>query len=153
MNAGEKSAVPYRLLEEFRCQIRRFLSFSERAARKAGVEPQQHQALLVIKAVPVSGKATIGFLAGRLLIRHHSAVELSKRLERKKLIRRSPSGTDRREVLLTLTADGEKVLHRLSELHHAELQTTGPRLLKALQAVGRAAPHKDARLAGIPLAR
>jgi DNA-binding MarR family transcriptional regulator len=150
MAEREKSVIPYRVLEEFRYEIRRFLNFSERAARLAGVEPHQHQALLVIKAVPAGGKATVGFLAGRLLIQHHSAVELSNRLERKKLIRRSRSGADRREVLLTLTADGEKLLHRLSELHHAELQTTGPRLLKALQVVSRAAPGAGAPPAEIP---
>jgi DNA-binding MarR family transcriptional regulator len=138
VNLPNKDGIPYGVLEEFRHEIRRFLNFSERAARKAGVEPQQHQALLAIKAVPAGGKATIGFLARRLLIRHNSAVELSNRLEGKKLIRRSRSGTDRREVLLTLTAGGGKLLHRLSALHHAELQTAGPRLLKALHVASRA---------------
>ncbi len=34
---------------DFRYEIRRFLNFSENVARAAGIEPQQHQALLAIK--------------------------------------------------------------------------------------------------------
>lgn len=129
--AGE---IPYRVLEEFRYDIRRFLNFSERAARRVGVEPHQHQALLAIKAAQGTN-ATVGFLAERLLIRHHSAVELSDRLEKKHLIRRSRGEADRREVFLSLTGKGERLLQQLSELHRNELQTTGPRLLGALQSV------------------
>ncbi|HLV93668.1 MAG TPA: MarR family transcriptional regulator [Candidatus Acidoferrales bacterium] len=127
--------IQYQALEEFRHEIRRFLTFSEHAAREAGIEPHQHQALLVIKSAASGTKATVGFLAERLQIQHHSAVELSDRLQEKNLIRRSRSGADKREVLLSLTKRGERLLERLSELHRSELQTTGPRLLKALQAV------------------
>lgn len=130
--------IPYRVLEEFRYDIRRFLNFSERAARRAGIEPHQHQALLVIKSAP-QGKATVGHLAERLLVRHHSAVELSDRLESKKLVRRARSGADRREVFLSLTPAGERLLAKLSVLHRTELQTTGPRLLQALESVSRRA--------------
>lgn len=126
--------IPYGVLEEFRYDIRRFLNFSERSARRVGVEPHQHQALLAIKAAQGTN-ATVGFLADRLLIRHHSAVELSDRLEKKHLIRRSRSEADRREVFLSLTSKGERLLQRLSELHRNELRTTGPRLLGALQSV------------------
>jgi DNA-binding MarR family transcriptional regulator len=134
VNDKTHDKIPYHVLEEFRYDIRQFLDFSQRAARRAGIEPQQHQALLAIKAAR-GRKATVGFLAERLLVRHHSAVELSGRLERKKLIRRSRSEADRREVLLSLTDRGEKLLEQLSELHRNELQTAGPRLLEALEAV------------------
>ncbi|HEX5424082.1 MAG TPA: MarR family transcriptional regulator [Candidatus Acidoferrales bacterium] len=133
--------IPYGVLEEFRYDIRRFLNFSERAARRAGVEPHQHQALLAIKAAQGSN-ATVGFLAERLLIRHHSAVELSDRLEKKNLIRRSRGETDRREVFLSLTRKGERLLQQLSEMHRNELQTAGPRLLNGLQAVVRRARRR-----------
>lgn len=145
--AGE---IPYRVLEDFRYDIRRFLNFSERAARRVGVEPHQHQALLAIKAAQGTN-ATVGFLADRLLIRHHSAVELSDRLEKKHLIRRSRGEADRREVFLSLTGKGERLLQQLSELHRNELQTTGPRLLGALHSVtirarrtGRVKPKRKA---------
>jgi DNA-binding MarR family transcriptional regulator len=133
----------YMALEDFRYEIRRFLNFSERAAREEGLEPQQHQALLSIKAARPGTKATVGFLAARLQVQHHSAVELSDRLEEKKLIRRTRSGTDRREVLLSLTERGEQLLERLSDSHRSDLQTRGPRLLKALQAVIRRANVSD----------
>jgi DNA-binding MarR family transcriptional regulator len=135
--------IRYAVLEEFRYEIRRFLNFSERAARQAGIEPHQHQALLAIKSATRRKKPSIGFLAERLLIQHHSAVELCDRLEEKKLVRRSRSSVDRREVLLRLTPAGENLLESLSVLHRAELQTTGPRLLKALQNVIRRAGPVD----------
>ena len=138
MRNKPEEGMPYGVLEEFRYDIRRFLNFSERAARRAGIEPHQHQALLVIKSAP-EGKATVGHLAERLLVRHHSAVELSDRLQRKKLIRRARSGADRREVFLSLTPAGERLLAKLSVLHRTELRTTGPRLLQALESVSRRA--------------
>lgn len=125
----------FRRLAEFRYEIRRFLNFSEHAAREAGVEPQQHQALLAITDVSPGRTATVGFLAERLQVEHHSACELSDRLQEKGLIRRTRSVADRREVLLELTRRGEKVLQRLSESHRAELRTAGPKLIKALRGV------------------
>jgi O6-methylguanine-DNA--protein-cysteine methyltransferase len=63
----------YRALAEFRHQIRLFLHFSEEAVRQAGIEPQQHQLLLAIKGIPVGTQPTIGRIAERLQIRHHTA--------------------------------------------------------------------------------
>jgi DNA-binding MarR family transcriptional regulator len=125
--------IDYAALAEFRYEIRRFLNFSERAAHAAGIEPRQHQALLVIKAWRRGRHATIRVLADRLYVRHHSAVELSRRLEAKGWIRRFRSRFDAREVLLALRPRGQRKLERISLSHHEELHTAGPRLLKALQ--------------------
>ena len=73
------SPSDYRALAEFRYQIRAFLSFSERAARAHGVEPQQHQLLLACKGLPTSQRPTIGTLARRLCVEHHTAVALVDR--------------------------------------------------------------------------
>ncbi len=127
----------YRKLEEFRFQIRRFLSFSEAAARASGIEPQQHQALLALKGMPQGCLATIGHLADRLLLKHHSAVGLVDRLETLGLLTRQPSPDDARQVLLRLTAKGERILHRLSLTHHKELEETGPKLVAALRSISR----------------
>ncbi len=127
-------ALDYQALADFRYEIRRFLNFSERAARAAGLEPQQHQALLVLKGLPKSSKATVGVLAERLQIQHHSAVELVDRLETHGLIRRIHSTADRREVLLRPTPRGERILRELSLPHRAELKSAGPTLLRALEA-------------------
>ena len=132
MHKQKKHPVDYRALADFRHEIRRFLSFSEQAARDAGIEPQQHQALLAIKGLPAGRRATVGVLSERLQIQHHSGVELSVRLEAKGLIRRTRSRRDRREVLLSLTRRGEKLLRELTLPHRAELRSAGPTLLRAL---------------------
>jgi DNA-binding MarR family transcriptional regulator len=126
------SAINYHALAEFRFEIGRFLHSSERIARAAGLEPQQHQALLAIKGLPAHRAATVGVLAERLLVQHHSAVELVNRLEAKRLLRRARRAADRRSVLLTLTRRGEKLLKQLALAHRAELKTARSKLLQAL---------------------
>jgi DNA-binding MarR family transcriptional regulator len=139
--------IDFKTLADFRYEIRRFVKFSEEAARALRIEPQQHQALLAIKGLPDEASATIGVLAERLLIHHHSAVELFNRLQSKGLIRRSSGIQDRREVLLHLTRGGENLLRNLSATHYEELRTAGPRLLIALKRVIRAKPSsKPSRL-------
>ena len=122
----------YQALAEFRYQIRRFLHFSEQAAREAGLEPQQHQLLLALKGLPEGRKATISELAERLQIQHHSTVELIDRMVERDLIQRSRDDEDQRRVFIKLTPQGEEVLRKLSLLHRTELQTTGPALVQAL---------------------
>lgn len=120
-------------LAEFRHQIRRFLRFSERAARDAGLEPRQHQFLLALKGLPSDVRPRISELAERLQIQHHSAVELVNRLEAGKFVRRHRGTEDRREVLLQLTSQGEKVLRELTLHHRRELRSQGPELLDTLR--------------------
>jgi DNA-binding MarR family transcriptional regulator len=122
----------YQALAEFRYQIRRFLHFSEQQARAHNLEPQQHQLLLAIKGLPAGHKPTIGELAERLQLRHHSTVELVNRLESRGAIARS-TGDDRREVMLTVTANGEALLQSLSVAHQQELETAGPKLAESLR--------------------
>ena len=102
--------IDYQSLADFRYEIRRFLNFSENAARQAGIEPQQHQALLVIRAGRPGSETTVGVLAERLRIRHHTAVELTDRLESKGWIRRSRNPGDRRRVNLRLARPGAQLL-------------------------------------------
>jgi len=132
MQKRSKSGIDYQAVAEFRFEIRRFLHSSERIARAAGLEPQQHQALLAIKGLPAHRAATVGVLAERLLVQHHSAVELVNRLEAKGLLRRTRGANDRRSVLLTPTRRGEKLLRQLALTHRAELQTARSKLLQAL---------------------
>jgi DNA-binding MarR family transcriptional regulator len=127
--------IDYAALADFRYEIRRFLNFSEGVARAARIEPQQHQALLAIRGLPAESEATIGALAERLQIKHHSAVELTGRLQARGWIRRTRSTADRREVLLDLTRRGERILENLSLSHRKELHMAGPRLIEALRSV------------------
>ena len=130
--------LDYTSLAEFRYQIRRFLHFSEQAARTAGIEPHQHQLLLALKGLARSEEPpTIGILAERLQIQHHSAVELVQRLEDRRLISRSRSPADRRQVLIQLTPHGEAELEKLTVCHLAELRTNGPALVAALEGLIR----------------
>jgi DNA-binding MarR family transcriptional regulator len=129
--------IDYRLLAELRYQIRRFLTFSEQEARAAGLEPQQHQLLLAVKGLPESERPTVSVLADRLRLRHHTVVGLIDRLVAAKLAVRKPSKADRREILVQLTARGERTLRTLALLHQAELQTAAPALLAALEATVR----------------
>jgi DNA-binding MarR family transcriptional regulator len=127
----------YRALAEFRHQLRRFLHFSEQVARTAGLEPQQHQLMLALRGLPPGTAATVGVLAERLQIRHHSAVELIDRTAARRLVRRGPRTGDRRQVVVRLTRRGKAVLSRLSLAHRTELRTIGPALLRPLGALVR----------------
>jgi DNA-binding MarR family transcriptional regulator len=123
----------YEALADLRYQIRRFLHFSEQAARQAGLEPRQHQLMLALKGLPKDTRPLIREMAERLQILHHSAVELVNRLARGGYVRRQRAGDDRREVLLSLTLKGEKVLRELSLHHRDELRQQGPELIAALK--------------------
>jgi len=125
----------YRQLAAFRYEIRKFLAFSEQAARDAGIEPQQHQLLLALRGLPDGARPTIGTVAERLCVQHHTAVALVDKLEERELLRRERGTADRREVLLRLTADGEAVLRKLSVLHRRQLAEVGPEMVAALAAI------------------
>src|SRR5690348_17623693 len=123
----------YESLAELRFEIRNFLSFSEEAVRAVGLEPRQHQLMLALKGLPAQVRSRIGELAQRLQIQHHSAVELANRLSAGGYVRRARGGEDRREVLLALTAKGERVLRQLSLHHRQELRLQGPALIVAIK--------------------
>ncbi len=126
----------YRTLSDFRYLIRRFLEFSQMAARRAGLTPRHHQALLAIKGFPRDDAPTIGDLAERLRIRHHSAVELVDRLAEAGLMMRTHNTQDRRRVLLGLTQAAEELLAGLSAIHLEELHALRPALLEILKRAG-----------------
>ena len=123
----------YETLAELRYALRQFLRFSESAAQAAGVTPQQHQAMLAIKGFPGRDHITIGELAERLQILHHSAVGLANRLVAENYARRAPDQNDRRQVRLTLTMRGETVLEKLSATHREQLQRIGPQINQLLK--------------------
>ena len=128
----------YETLAAFRYALRRFIHFSETAAQQAGVTPQQHQALLAIKGFPGRDCVTVGELAERLQLRHHSAVGLIDRLVAEKLVLRTPSNEDRRRVLIQLTSRGEKTLEMLSAMHQEQLRRIGPELTLLLERLSAA---------------
>ena len=122
----------YVALAAFRYALRQFLHYSEEAAVAAGLTPQQHQALLALKGFPGRDEITIGELAERMQIRHHSAVELVDRLAAEGLVRRESSRIDRRAVQVSLTRKGLGFLERLSTAHKDELRRIAPSLRRIL---------------------
>ena len=135
MSKQRLSNKDYQTLASFRFTLRRFLSFSEAAARENGLTPRQHQALLGIKSMQASGAANIADLAGFLILRHNSTVELVNRLVDAGFVERRADAADRRRVLIGLTAAGEARLAALSAAHVQELRRIGPELQNLLDRI------------------
>jgi DNA-binding MarR family transcriptional regulator len=131
------------VLAEFRYVLRKFLHFSEDAATRAGLTPQQHQLLLQVAGVPDGVVASISYLAERMALRHHSMVELSSRCENAGLLIRRQDEHDRRVVVLELTATGRRLLRALTEDHARELNELAPRLIEALSVFTGAGPKGE----------
>ena len=110
-----------RELAFFRYTLRKFVRFSEAAARSCGVTPQQHQLLLGIAGFRENGQATLSDLAEFLQERHNSVVGLVERAAQRGLVRKQPSKQDGRVVLVSLTPEGKKLLTRLTRLHQQEI--------------------------------
>jgi len=110
-----------RNLARFRYAVRKLLRASEEAARKVGLTPQHHQLLLGVAGFTGDEWATVGDLAEFLQVRHHSVVGLLDRAEGIGLVRRTANPEDRREVRVSVTADGNRKLRALATLHRKEL--------------------------------
>lgn len=116
----------YENLLAFRTSLRRFLHWSQTQARAAGVTPAQHQLLLAVKGHGGTHGPTVTDLAGYLLLRHHSTVELIDRAEAAGLVRRWGDEEDGRLTRIKLTPDGEARLTRLAPAHLDELRNLAP---------------------------
>ena len=137
MSPADLATHEYRALAAFRHQLRRFLAFSESRARAVGLEPRQHQLLLALRGLPEDVAPTVGALAERLLLRHHTVVELIDRLERRGLVRRARAAEDRRQARIAITARGKIALRGLSLEHRDELANLAPGLVASLRAALR----------------
>ena len=122
----------YRTLSDFRYALRRFLAFSEAAARSIGLTPQQHQALLAIKGHAGPTPITVKQLAERLLLQPNSTLELTDRLEAAGLIVRTQSTEDRRRVLLTPTEKADELIQALNANYKAEYLRIMPELAETV---------------------
>ena len=129
--ASDLIDIDYAALAEFRFALRRFQMFSETKAGEAGLTPQQHQALLAIRAADPDA-ATVGYVAQRLIVKPHTASELIDRLEAIGLVRREPAPSDRRRALLRLTSQATGILSALSSAHRDEIRRLQPLLVEHL---------------------
>lgn len=130
--SSEVRTEQYRALAELRHQIRQFLSEGDRAARAAGLEPQQYLLLLMIRGLPEGQSATIRTLAERLTLKHHSAVELVDRLEANGYVRRTRGRDDRRNVIVSLLPRGERMLEEVARHRINELRSNGHQLVRSI---------------------
>jgi DNA-binding MarR family transcriptional regulator len=112
----------YHRLLEFRTELRRFLRWSEEQAEAEGLTAAQHQLLLAVRGHDDARGPTVGEVAARLLLRHHSAVGLVDRTAESGFVRRVRDPDDHRVVRLRLTASGQRKLARLSRRHLEELR-------------------------------
>jgi DNA-binding MarR family transcriptional regulator len=129
------SDTEYRALAELRYRIRHFIQEGDAAAQRSKLEPQQYLMLLAIRGLPQGAVATISTLAERMALKHHSAVELVDRLETQGLVRRSRSESDKREVRVSLRAQGSKLLDRVARERLSELKASGAALADAITAL------------------
>ena len=111
----------YERLLALRTGLRRFLSWSGQQAEAAGITPAQHQLLLAIRGHPDPRGPTVGEVAGYLLVRHHSAVELIDRAVGAGLVVRRADTDDARAVRVVLAPHGRERLERLTASHLEEL--------------------------------
>jgi len=109
--------LDFERLLEFRVTLRRFQRWSEDQAAAAGLTHVQHQLLVAIKGHPGGEPPTVGDLAGYLLLRPHSAVELVDRAELAGLVERTRDPADGRVVRVRLTPEGDQILHQLTRAH------------------------------------
>jgi len=108
-------------LLEFRVALRRFQRWSEDQAQAEGITHVQHQLLVAVKGHPGDLPPTIGELAGYLLLRPHSTVELVDRAVAAGLVERDRDPHDGRVVRVRLTEAGDRILHELTPAHLARL--------------------------------
>ncbi|WP_395397507.1 helix-turn-helix domain-containing protein [Novosphingobium sp. BL-8A] len=132
---SELTDADYAALADFRFSLREFQAFSEGKAAECGLKPQQHQALLVIRAAPAE-TATVGHVAERLILKPHSATGLIDRLVALDLVVRGTSRHDRRQAVLELTPRAHAILEQLSATHREEIVRLRPLLMELLDRMG-----------------
>jgi DNA-binding MarR family transcriptional regulator len=108
-------------LLEFRVALRRFQRWSEDQAQAEGITHVQHQLLVAVKGHPGDLPPTIGELAGYLLLRPHSTVELVDRAVAAGLVERTRDPHDGRVVRVRLTEAGDRILQELTPAHLTRL--------------------------------
>jgi DNA-binding MarR family transcriptional regulator len=111
----------YRDQADFRCALRRFLRFSEEQARLAGITPQQHLVLLVVRGHGQYPRVSIGDVTESLQIQPHAASLLVDRCVKRKLVQRVEDAQDKRRALVLLTEKGQHLLDHITQANRREL--------------------------------
>jgi DNA-binding MarR family transcriptional regulator len=124
----------YSALAAFRYAMRKFLRVSkEHLTTKAGLTPEQYEALLALKAFSGPDGMLVGQLSERLQVKHHTAVSLTDKLSARQLVTKERGKTDRRRVYVKLTLAGSTLLASMAQLHRDELRARSPEMMDALR--------------------
>jgi DNA-binding MarR family transcriptional regulator len=127
-------STDFEALADLRYLGRKFLRFSKDLLRtKVGLNPEQYEALLAIKAYGPGKGLIIAELSERLQVRHHSAVNIVDRLAERKLVTRAAGETDRRKRHVQLTPKGEDLIAELAALHYKEWRSRSTEMIHALE--------------------
>jgi DNA-binding MarR family transcriptional regulator len=104
----------FRGVAEARFVLRKVFRLVEEEARKAGIDPLAHQALIQIYGSP-NGRLRIHELAQRLDIAPSFSSGLVKLLVDLRLVERRRDTTDQRVAWLSVTASGRAMLHKIDD--------------------------------------
>jgi uncharacterized protein YeaO (DUF488 family)/DNA-binding MarR family transcriptional regulator len=141
----------YQRLLRLRTSLRQYLHWSEQQAQAVGLTPAHHQFLLAVRGHNDPRGPTISDVAGYLLLKHHSTVELAQRVGSLGLIDRVPDPDDGRVVRLRLTGKGAAALQKLAALHLEELSRLANGLLPTWQSyLGGQSPNSLPSPNGLP---
>ncbi|MEZ5254903.1 MAG: MarR family winged helix-turn-helix transcriptional regulator [Microthrixaceae bacterium] len=141
LHGDELEDGDFESLLAFRDGLRQFLNWSEQQAKGAGITAAQHQLLLAVRGH--RGAASVSDIAGHLLLRHHSVVELLDRATAADLVERVDDLHDQRVVRVRLTPNGEAVLRRLTAAHFEELSRIGDQLTSLWSRLPSMSPSRD----------
>ncbi|MGH8401751.1 MAG: MarR family winged helix-turn-helix transcriptional regulator [Gammaproteobacteria bacterium] len=137
--AGKKQAKTntstrdYRTVGLWREALRDFIYFSNKDMKRQGITLLQYQVLLeIVACLETEEEMTVGVLSNHLHMRHNSVVVLINQLAHKGHVRRVPSPSDRRSMLLQLTSKGKRTLDKLVHGHRKVIDGFLPRLRRAL---------------------
>lgn len=109
----------YRDQADFRRALRHFLRVSEDNAIAAGVTPQQHLLLTMLRGHPSYPKVSIKELVDALQTGQSGVSLLVDRCVKRDLIHREEDPVDRRRAILYLTAKGQQIV---DDVTHANRQ-------------------------------
>lgn len=97
--------------------LRRTELNSKQLMRETGLTPSQ---LIFMQMLDGEGEQTAGYVAGRMGITQATTTALLQKLESLRMIQRRRGEKDRRQVLLSLTESGRKVLDIAPDGAHAQ---------------------------------
>lgn len=122
---AEKRSVDFRSyihdVSEARYVMRKVSRLINEQAKKLGLEPLLHQALLQTFGTPAGEDVTIGVLADRLDISSALASRLVTQLEKLGFVARRQVSGDKRKTSVSATETGIEILQRIDDAVHRHI--------------------------------